>query len=84
MVVLPLERSDDSSGPISLRTNQRRIQFSGEGHSSYKRQEWKGHPGFKRTLDPSLFHVGENLIAVHGVDRSGPFNNVGVNIINQG
>jgi len=31
-------------------------------------------------LDPSLFHVGENLIAVEGFDKFGPFNNISVDM----
>src|SRR5436305_6352064 len=35
---------------------------------------------FTPVLDPSLFHVGENLIAVEGFDKFGPFNNISVDM----
>jgi hypothetical protein len=31
-------------------------------------------------VDPSFFDVGQNLIAVHGIDTHAPFNNIGVNM----
>jgi hypothetical protein len=39
-----------------------------------------GASNFNLTLDPSLFVVGQNLIAIHGIDTIAPDNSVGVNM----
>src|SRR5205823_11769570 len=39
-----------------------------------------GASNFDLTLDPSLFRVGQNLIAVHGIDTIAPDNSIGVNM----
>ena len=39
-----------------------------------------GASTFNLQLDPALFHPGPNLVAVHGIDTSGPFNNIAVNM----
>ena len=39
-----------------------------------------GASNFNLTLDPSLFVVGQNLIAIHGIDTIAPDNSVGVNL----
>jgi len=39
-----------------------------------------GASNFNLTLDPTLFVVGQNLIAIHGIDTIAPDNSVGVNM----
>src|SRR5205814_2487380 len=39
-----------------------------------------GASNFDLTLDPGLFVVGENLVAVHGIDTIAPDNSIGVNM----
>src|SRR5262249_29514559 len=31
-------------------------------------------------MNPSLFVAGSNLVAVHGIDKIGPFSNIGVSL----
>src|SRR5207253_2424539 len=39
-----------------------------------------GSSTFDLNIDPSFFNVGQNLIAVHGVDVLTPFHTIGVNL----
>ncbi len=39
-----------------------------------------GGSSFDLNVDPSFFHVGQNLIAVHGADVLTPFHTIGVNL----
>jgi hypothetical protein len=39
-----------------------------------------GGSSFDLTLDPSLFRIGENLVAIHGVDQYTPYHTVGMDL----
>jgi hypothetical protein len=58
----------DDNGQVYI-NGQEIINDSGTGAST-----------FNLTLDPALFVVGDNLIAIHGVDISTPYHTVGVDM----
>lgn len=54
---------------------------NGEGYINGQQVIVNGPSGGARTVvpvDPSLFVVGSNFVAIHGIDTIGPFNNVGL------
>jgi hypothetical protein len=58
----------DDNGQVYINGTQI-VDDNGSGGSSYD-----------LTLDPSLFRVGQNLIAIHGVDKFTPYHTVGMEL----
>ncbi|MBN2476632.1 MAG: hypothetical protein JXB62_18625 [Pirellulales bacterium] len=71
--------------PVAAQTAVMRIAFDDDGSAFINGSEvvadQNGHASsFELSIDPSLFVVGANLIAVDGYNRMAPYNNIGVEL----